>query len=94
MQDFLGKKEIPAQRNNRLFNMKDMVEDIKQIDRNTFQLTLRDLGEVKVKLAEILNEIFGVPVDDLDVTRVAMFGWDGAAWKEPMEEEKLWAAKF
>jgi radical SAM family uncharacterized protein/radical SAM-linked protein len=92
--DFLGKKEIPAQRNNRLFNMKDMVEDIKQTDRNTFQLTLTDLGEVKVKLAEILNEIFGVPVDDLDVTRVAMFGWDGAAWKEPMEEEKLWAAKF
>ena len=92
--DFLGKKEIPSQRNNRLFNMKDMVEDVKQIDRNTFQLTLRDLGEVKVKLAEILNEIFGVPVDDLDVTRVAMFGWDGAAWKEPMEEEKLWAAKF
>ena len=92
--DFLGKKEIPSQRNNRLFNMKDMVEDLKQTDRNTFQLTLRDLGEVKVKLAEILNEIFGVPVDDLDVTRVAMFGWDGAAWKEPMEEEKLWAAKF
>lgn len=92
--DFLGKKEIPSQRNNRLFNMKDMVEDIRQIDRNTFQLTLRDLGEVKVKLAEILNEIFGVPVDDLDVTRVAMFGWDGAAWKEPMEEEKQWAAKF
>jgi len=92
--EFLMKKEIPLQRNNRLFNMKDMVEDIKQIDRNTFQLTLRDLGEVKVKLAEILNEIFSVPVDDLDVTRVAMFGWDGAAWKEPMEEEKLWAAKF
>jgi len=92
--DFLGKEEVPLQRNNRLFNMKEMVEDIKQIDRNTFQITIRDLGEVKVKLAEILGEIFGVPVDDLDVTRVAMFGWDGAAWKEPMEEEKLWAAKF
>ncbi len=94
VEDFLSKKDLPAQRNNRLFNMKDMVEDIKQTDRNTFQLTLKDLGEVKVKLAEILNEIFGVPVDDLDVTRVAMFGWDGVAWKEPMEEEKLWAAKF
>jgi radical SAM family uncharacterized protein/radical SAM-linked protein len=92
--DFLCKKEIPLQRNNRLFDMKEMVEDVRQVDRNTFQLTLRDLGEVKVKLAEILNEIFGFPVDDLDVTRVAMFGWDGAAWKEPMEEEKLWAAKF
>ncbi len=40
--------------------MKDMVEDIKQLDRTTFQVTLRDLGEVKVKLAEILAEIFGV----------------------------------
>jgi len=92
--DFLGKKEIPMQRNNRLFNMKDMVEDVKQPDGNTFQLTLKDLGEVKIKLAEILDEIFGVPVDDLDVTRVAMFGWDGAVWKEPMEVEEIWAAKF
>jgi uncharacterized protein (DUF2344 family) len=92
--DFLGKKEIPLQRNNRLCNMKDMVEEIRQLDRNAFQLTLKDLGDVKVKLAEILNEIFGVPVDELDVTRVAMFGWDGTAWKEPMEVEEIWAAKF
>ena len=35
------KKEIPMQRNNRLFNMKDMVEDIKQLDQTTFQVTLQ-----------------------------------------------------
>jgi hypothetical protein len=92
--DFLGKKEIQLQRNNRQFNMKDMVEEVKQIDRNTFQLTLMDLGDVKVKLAEILKEIFGVPVDDLDVTRVVMYCWDGTGWKEPMEGERIWAAKF
>jgi len=92
--DFLDKKEILVQRNNRLFNMRDMVEDIKQLDQTTFQVTLRDLAEVKVKLAEILTEIFGVSVDDLEVTRVEMSGWDSAVWKTPMEGEKIWAARY
>jgi radical SAM-linked protein len=92
--DFLGKKEIPMQRNNRMFNMKDMVEDVTQLDETTFQVTLRDLGEVKVKLAEVVSELVGVSIDDLEVTRVDMFGWDGAKWKEPIEGEKIWAAKF
>ena len=92
--EFLGKKEIPMQRNSRFYNLKDMVEDIKQLDGATFQVTLRDLGETKVKLAEIISEIFGVPIDDLEVTRVVMYGWDGTGWKEPMEGERIWAAKF
>jgi radical SAM family uncharacterized protein/radical SAM-linked protein len=92
--DFLGKKEVPLQRNNRSFDMKEMVEDVRQLGRTRFQLTLRDLDGVKVKLAEIVSEVFGVPVEELDVTRVAMFGWDGAGWKEPLEGESLWAAKF
>jgi len=91
---FLDKKEIPAQRSSRLFDMKDMVEDIKQLDNTTFQVTLRDLAEAKVKLAEILTEIFGVSVDDLEVTRVDMSGWDSAVWKTPMEGEKIWAARY
>jgi uncharacterized protein (DUF2344 family) len=92
--DFLGKKEIPMQRNNRMFNLKDMVEDVTQVDETTVQVTLRDLREVKVKLAEVLGELVGVSIDDLEVTRVDMFGWDGRKWKEPMEGEKIWAAKF
>jgi hypothetical protein len=93
--DFYEKTEILAQRNNRQFNMKDMVEDIRQLDQNTFQVTLRDLGEIKVKLAEILNEIFGVNIDELDVTRIYMYGWDSVLRNEPMEKEgKIWAAKF
>ncbi len=91
---FFEKTEIPAQRNSRLFNMKDMVEEVKKLDETTFQVTLRDLAEVKVKLSEILNEIFGVPVDDLEVTRVHMFGRHSGGWKEPIEGEKIWAAKF
>jgi hypothetical protein len=92
--EFLEKKEIPLQRNNRLYNLKDMVEDIKALDGATYQITLRDLEETKVKLAEIISEIFGVPVDDLEVTRVVIYGWDGTGWKEPMEGERIWAAKF
>lgn len=92
--DFLDKKEILIQRGNRLFNIKDMVEDIKQLDQTSFQVTLKDLAEVKVKLAEIFTEIFGVSVDDLEVTRVDMSGRDSAGWKTPMEGEKIWAARY
>jgi radical SAM family uncharacterized protein/radical SAM-linked protein len=91
--DVPGKSEIQVQRKNRQFNMKDMIEEIRQLDEITFQLTVMDLGEVKVKLAEIASEIFRASIDDLDVTRVAMTGWDGNAWREPIEGEKIWAAK-
>ncbi len=85
---FFEKTEIPCRRNNRMFNMKDMVEDVRQLDRTTFQVTLRDLTEAKVKLSEILQEIFNIHVDDLEVTRMNMYGWLNDGWKEPIEGEK------
>lgn len=84
---FLEKKEALITRNNDNINIRKMVEDLKKVDNTTVHLTVSDQGEIKVRLAEILPEIFNVPVRDLNITRISMFGWDGN-WIEPMENEK------
>ena len=78
------------------------IEDIKVLDRETVRLTLVDGKDKKgkrVKLSEILPEIFGVSYKELDITRVAMYGWKGA-WSLPLgiESQRLernitWLAK-
>jgi hypothetical protein len=73
-------------------DLKELVEAIEKVDHRTVRLTVRDQGAVKVRLDELLTEIFGEASGDLSVTRTAMYGWDGG-WVKPMEGEELWAAK-
>jgi radical SAM-linked protein len=89
---FLEKPEVLVTRHNSFVNIREMVEDIYAVDDEIYRLTVRDLGEVKVRLGELLPEIFDVQPENLDITRIAMFGWDGD-WVEPLEGEKVWAAK-
>jgi radical SAM-linked protein len=84
-------KDRTIQRKNGYFLVKDMVEEIKKIDDVTARLTVRDLGETKVRIDELISVLFDQPAEDLSVTRTSMTGLDGI-WKEPMEDA-LWAAK-
>ncbi|MDO8746727.1 MAG: TIGR03960 family B12-binding radical SAM protein [Thermodesulfovibrionales bacterium] len=75
------------------------VEDISIMDNKTVRLTLVDSKDKKAKLSEILPEIFGVSYKELDITRVAMYGWKGE-WSLPLgiEPQRLernitWLAK-
>ena len=76
------------------------VEDISIMDNKTVRLTLVDGKDKKgPKLSEILPEIFGVSYKELDITRVAMYGWKGE-WSLPLgiEPQRLernitWLAK-
>jgi hypothetical protein len=69
-----------------------MVEDIKIVDDNTIYLTVVDLKTSKVRLSELLPMIFGVPVEELDIMRVALYGWDGE-WLSPLERRSQWVTK-
>jgi hypothetical protein len=69
-----------------------MVEEIAKTGEGAVRLTVKDLGEMKVRLDELLPLLFGCPAADLGITRMSMYGWDGA-WKEPMEDEPSWAAR-
>ncbi len=89
---FSERKEILVERKEELVDIKKMVEEAERLDENTFRLTVRDQGELKVRLGELMPELFRVPAEELDITRLAVFGWDGI-WSEPIESEGIWAAK-
>lgn len=89
---FKTNDELLIDRNGKMIDVKKMVEEIIEIDETTVHLTLRDLGEVKVRLDEILPEIFGKTVENLDVTRISMSGGEGSR-EEIMEGEERWVVK-
>lgn len=89
---FSERKEMLVKRKEKLIDIKKMVEEAERLDERTFRLTLLDHGELKVRLGELMPELFGVPAEELEITRLAVFGWNGT-WSEPIENEKIWAAR-
>jgi radical SAM-linked protein len=89
---FLLRDEVLVKRKETSVDVRKMVEELRRADLETFVLTVCDQGEVKVRLDELLPEIFGVQATELDITRIAMFGWD-RGWIEPMEGARAWAAR-
>ena len=85
---FLSEKEINFKREKYFINLRDMVEEARQIDEETTKIIVVDQGDIKVRLGELLPEIFNVPVESLDVTRVALYGWDGG-WVSPINNCKM-----
>jgi hypothetical protein len=62
-----------------------MVEEAAITGDMSCRITVKDLGDIKVRLDELLPLIFGQPAADLEITRLAMYGWDNG-WKEPLED--------
>jgi len=89
---FLSEKETSIERGKGSINIRNMVEDGRITDENSVRLMLVDQGDAKVRLGELLTAIFGVPLERLDITRVALFGWNGG-WVKPVERSLQWIAK-
>jgi radical SAM-linked protein len=89
---FFGREEVLVERKEELIDIRKMVEEAERLDEKTFRLTLRDQGDLKVRLGELMPALFGVPAEELDMTRTAVFGWNGS-WAEPIEDERIWAAR-
>ena len=90
---FLSEKEILVKREKSAINIRLMVEEAKQTDDDTTQLLLIDQGEIKVRLGELLPVICNEPVNNLDITRTALYGWNGG-WVRPIERSVQWIAKY
>jgi len=93
IQAFLSKKEIPVQREKTIINIRNMVEDARIIEEDKVQLLLTDKGEIKVRLGEILPIVCNAHMEMLDITRTAVYGWDGG-WVKPIERSVEWIAKY
>jgi hypothetical protein len=51
-----------------------------------------DQGDVKVRIGEIFPMIFRVPLRELEITRLALYGWK-SGWVKPLEWSPQWTAK-
>ncbi|MEW6053467.1 MAG: TIGR03960 family B12-binding radical SAM protein [Nitrospirota bacterium] len=90
---FLAEREVLVQREKALIDVRNMVEEARFPDEETTRLILVDQGDKKVRLGEILPLIFAAPVEDLDITRIALFGWK-SGWVKPLERSLQWTAKY
>jgi radical SAM family uncharacterized protein/radical SAM-linked protein len=89
---FLAEKEITMQRERNVINIRSMVEEARQISEDTVYLIVVDQGDVKVRLGELLPKVFHVPLEELEITRVALYGWK-SGWVKPLERSSQWTVK-
>jgi len=81
---FLTNRDMLVQRKQNTYRVSDMVEEAVMTGESSCRITVKDLGDIKVRLDELLPLLFGQSADDLEITRLAMSGWDNG-WKEPLE---------
>jgi radical SAM-linked protein len=90
---FLAEKDIGIKREKNTVNIRKMVEEAKQIDEVRTRLLLVDQGEIRVRLGELLPVILNAPIEELDITRTALYGWNGG-WLKPIERSLQWTTKY
>ncbi len=89
---FLEKQEVMPDNERGEINIRPMVENITVLDKKTVRLILIDQENKKVRLSELLPEIFHVRCEELNVTRLSMYGWK-SGWLTPLERSILWLVK-
>ena len=90
---FLSEHEIKIQRGDSVINLRNMVEVVRQTGEDTISITVADQGDIKVRLGELLPAVFNNPLERLDITRTALYGWNGG-WIKPIERSLLWTTKY
>jgi radical SAM family uncharacterized protein/radical SAM-linked protein len=85
---FLSEKETNILRGENIINLRVLVEEARLTDKNTINIIVVDRGDIKVRLGELLPVIFNVPLERLDITRVALYGWNGG-WVRPINKCKM-----
>ncbi len=93
VRDFLEKEEAPVEREKGTVDIRPMVEEALELEDGRVRVTLRDLERAKVRLDEIARHVFGMPLSELEVTRVAVYGKRNGGWARPLEaKEEQWSA--
>jgi len=98
MEDFIARESFVVQRektegaNADAVDLREMVEEAVIIDHTAMRLMVKDRGEKRVRLNELLGAVFEVSSGELDVTRLRLFGWrDG--WVEPLHPAQEGASR-
>lgn len=90
LERFLGLKSLMTERRGRgedtVVDLRAMVEEVEITDGHAVRIIVKDVGEGKVRLGELVSAMFGSPAEDLSITRMAMYGWNNG-WVEPMTKQ-------
>ncbi|MHB8881103.1 MAG: TIGR03936 family radical SAM-associated protein [Thermodesulfovibrionales bacterium] len=81
---FLEQEAVWVPRDKGPINIKEMIELLERVDDRTFRVTVKESGDIKMRLSEMVPELFGLQAVDCEITRTGMFGWTGR-WTEPLE---------
>lgn len=68
-------EKIEIKRNNKSYSLKDFVEEI-QFNGEELCIIVKD-GEVKARISEIAENLFGVSAKELQIKRIQMYGYNG-----------------
>jgi len=93
VQTFLSIKEVLVTREKSTINVRNMVEEVTVQEERSLLVIVRDQGDSKVRLGELLPLLCNRPLHELDVTRTALFGWRGG-WVKPMERNVQWTVRY
>jgi len=80
---FSEKEAVISDKEREGVNIRPLVEDVLVLDKKTVRLILVDQKDKKVRPGELMPMIFNVPYEELDITRLAMYGWKGE-WSTPL----------
>jgi radical SAM family uncharacterized protein/radical SAM-linked protein len=89
---FLQEKEKHVQRERLVINIRAMVEEARQIDDETVHAVVVDQGDMKVRIGELFPMLFQAPLEEMEITRLAIYGWK-SGWVKPLERSSQWTAK-
>jgi radical SAM family uncharacterized protein/radical SAM-linked protein len=79
-------------RGEKVIDIRHMVEKA-EINNGYLHLILVDANGTKVRLYEILKELFHKPVEEIQtmpIKRRQLYGYSNEGWADPLESEKIW----
>lgn len=80
---FINEKMVLLKRGSDNIDLIDFLEKIENVDNSCYKIIIVDKDNVKVRLNEIINSIFIKKAEELEIKRIAMYGWDNG-WKKPL----------
>jgi radical SAM-linked protein len=93
MDRFLGEREVLVEREKGPVNVRPMVQEALMKPPDRVVLRVMDLSDRKVRLDELVQAVFGVPVWELDITRLSVAGRKGQQ-PLPAETRQGWQVAY
>jgi radical SAM family uncharacterized protein/radical SAM-linked protein len=84
IQQNIRNSPLLIKRDDSFIDIFGFIESIEVINRSEVRLLLLDRENLKVRIKEIIELLFETNIDDLDITRVSLYGQINNEWVEPL----------